>query len=58
MFLSLGWVIMLFFTNGSDVAASQFDGVGVAGIAAALFYAFVQTGLSEEIVFRGLSEKG
>ncbi|MEK5033195.1 CPBP family intramembrane glutamic endopeptidase [Paenibacillus sp. FSL R7-0302] len=57
LFLSLGWVIMLFFTNGSDVAASQFDGVGVAGIAAALFYAFVQTGLSEEIVFRGFIGK-
>ncbi|KJB89092.1 hypothetical protein AZ66_03975 [Paenibacillus sp. E194] len=57
LFVSLGWIIILFFTNDTDVAASQFYGVGVSGIAAALLYAFVQTGLSEEILFRGFIGK-
>jgi len=57
LFVSLGWIIILFFPNDTDVAASQFYGVGVSGIAAALLYAFVQTGLSEEILFRGFIGK-
>lgn len=34
-------------------AASQFEGLGAAGIPAALVYAVLQTSLSEEIFFRG-----
>ncbi|MGM1044949.1 MAG: CPBP family intramembrane glutamic endopeptidase [Bacillota bacterium] len=57
LFSALGVVILLFFTNKSDLAASQFYGVGISGIIAALLYAFVQTGLSEEMLFRGFIGK-
>ena len=45
-----------------SVASSRFAGSGIYGAIAVLFYAFIQTGLSEEILFRGflgkkLSEK-
>jgi len=46
-----------FFIGKDTVAASQFYGMGVAGIIPALLYAFIQTGLSEEIVFRGFIGK-
>ncbi|MGM1047647.1 MAG: CPBP family intramembrane glutamic endopeptidase [Bacillota bacterium] len=45
------------FTDKAEVAASQFYGVGISGIAAAVLYAFIQTGLSEEILFRGFIGK-
>ncbi|MCG7406580.1 CPBP family intramembrane metalloprotease [Paenibacillus sp. ACRRX] len=57
LFSLIGVVILLFFTNKSAIAASQFYGVGISGIIAALLYAFVQTGLSEEMLFRGFIGK-
>lgn len=30
------WLVFVYFTNPSDVAASQFYGVGISGIGAAL----------------------
>lgn len=57
LFSAMGWLVFIYFTNPSDVAASQFYGVGISGIGAALLYSFVQTGLSEEILFRGLIGK-
>ncbi len=39
--------------EGVTTAGSQFAGQGLAMIPAAVFYAFVRTALSEEIVFRG-----
>ncbi|GAA0393628.1 CPBP family intramembrane glutamic endopeptidase [Paenibacillus motobuensis] len=57
LFSAVGWLVFVYFTSPSDVAASQFYGVGISGIGAALLYSFVQTGLSEEILFRGLIGK-
>jgi membrane protease YdiL (CAAX protease family) len=41
------------FVDGSVIAASQFAGQGWKAVIPAFIYAFVQTGLSEEIFFRG-----
>ena len=35
------------------LAGSSFKGMGMYGIIAAIFYGFIRTGLSEEIIFRG-----
>ncbi|WP_230874935.1 CPBP family intramembrane glutamic endopeptidase [Lysinibacillus cavernae] len=45
--------LILFYIDRSLVAANQFAGLGLAGVIPALFYAIIQTGLSEEILFRG-----
>ncbi|WP_407054817.1 CPBP family intramembrane glutamic endopeptidase [Paenibacillus dendritiformis] len=48
--------VMLFlyvFVDSSDAAVSQFSGHGVSALVPVLIYSFIQTGLSEEIVFRG-----
>lgn len=37
----------------SDTAASEFNGLGIAALPAALVYAFFNTALPEEIIFRG-----
>lgn len=42
-----------FLPEGVTTAGSQFEGLGAAGIFAALPYAFIRTGLSEELLFRG-----
>ena len=39
--------------DGVTTAGAQFSGQGASGILSALFYAFVRTALSEEILFRG-----
>ncbi|MCL2634250.1 MAG: CPBP family intramembrane metalloprotease [Oscillospiraceae bacterium] len=52
-----GELIKIFFIDKETTAASQFHGLGIAGLVPALFYAFIQTGLSEEIVFRGFIGK-
>lgn len=36
-----------------DTAASEFSGLGIAALPAALVYAFLNTALPEEIIFRG-----
>ena len=54
--------ILLLSSGISGTSTSSFVGTGIYGAIAVLFYAFIQTGLSEEILFRGflgkkLSEK-
>ena len=39
--------------EGVTTAGSQFGGQGIAALPAVLFYAFLRTALSEEILFRG-----
>ncbi len=46
-------IVILFITKDIETATSQFDGLGIAGLAPAILYAFVQTSLTEEIFFRG-----
>lgn len=59
----LAWVlvstasIMLLRSLGEDVAASRFAGMGLAGVVPVTLHALVQTGLSEEIFFRGFLGK-
>ena len=54
--------VVLLSSAAGGTASSRFAGSGIYGAIAVLFYAFIQTGLSEEILFRGflgkkLSEK-
>ena len=54
--------VALLSSAAGGTASSRFTGSGIYGAIAVLFYAFIQTGLSEEILFRGflgkkLSEK-
>ena len=54
--------VALLSSAAGETASSRFAGSGIYGAIAVLFYAFIQTGLSEEILFRGflgkkLSEK-
>ncbi|MFJ7369581.1 CPBP family intramembrane glutamic endopeptidase [Lysinibacillus sp. NPDC098008] len=46
-------IFIFFYIDDSLLAANQFAGLGVAAILPALLYAVVQTGLSEELFFRG-----
>ncbi len=46
-------IAILFIAKDLETATSQFDGVGIAGLAPAMLYAFVQTSLTEEMFFRG-----
>ncbi|WP_026652675.1 CPBP family intramembrane glutamic endopeptidase [Butyrivibrio proteoclasticus] len=41
----------------TDWNTSTFAGMGVAGLPCAIFYSYLQTALSEEIVFRGFIQK-
>lgn len=59
----LAWVlvslasIMLIGSLGEGVAASRFRGSGLAGVVPVILHAVIQTGLSEEIFFRGFLSK-
>ncbi len=46
-------IAVLFIAKDVETATSQFDGLGIAGLAPAMLYAFVQTSLTEEMFFRG-----
>lgn len=46
-----------FLVDNSNMATSQFAGQGARAIIPALIYAYLQTGLSEEIFFRGFLAK-
>lgn len=46
-------LLILPLVSGSDTAASEFNGLGIAALPAALVYAFFNTALPEEIIFRG-----
>ena len=51
------YIAINFFIDGSAMATSQFTGKGMSAFIPALIYAFLQTGLSEEIFFRGFLTK-
>lgn len=46
-------IYMLFITKDLETATSLFYGLGLRGIFSAIIWSFVQTGLTEEILFRG-----
>lgn len=50
LFLSIS---MLFMVSEIEKATSDFTGLGLTALPAALIYAFLKTALSEEILFRG-----
>lgn len=58
IFLSIpGFLIIHYFVNKSVLATTQFYGQGASALLPALIYAFIQTGLSEEIFFKGFLTK-
>lgn len=56
LYLSLSFIIPLF-VKDSDTATYQFTGKGISMLVPAIIYSFLQTGLSEEIFFRGFLTK-
>lgn len=56
LYLSLAFIIPKLLGD-SDTATSKFAGQGMKAILPALIYSFLQTGLSEEIFFRGFLTK-
>ena len=55
--LTILFFIIPLFIESSDTATSQFAGQGLSALIPALIYSFVQTGISEEILFRGFLTK-
>lgn len=53
----LSFVIVPLFIDSSNLATSQFEGQGISALIPALVYAFLQTGFSEELFFRGFLTK-
>lgn len=51
------FIVFPLFTNTTEVVTSQFAGQGVLALIPALIWSFFQTGLSEEIFFRGFVAK-
>lgn len=51
------YIAINIFMDESAMATSQFSGKGISAFIPALIYAFLQTGLSEEIFFRGFLTK-
>lgn len=49
----VGLAVSTYFLHPKDLANSQFYGLGHTGLLAVFIYSFVQTSLSEEILFRG-----
>lgn len=56
LFLSVSLIIPMI-VDSSDTATSQFAGQGLSALLPVLIYSFLQTGLSEEIFFRGFLTK-
>jgi membrane protease YdiL (CAAX protease family) len=52
-----GLGISTLFAGNDSIATSQFSGLGLSGLIPVILFAFVQTGLSEEILFRGFIGK-
>jgi uncharacterized protein len=57
LLIAPGLVVVRFLLDPAELASAQFYGLGVSGLVPALIYSFVQTGLSEEILFRGFIGK-
>lgn len=53
MLLVPSFALVFFYIDRSLLAANQFAGLGAAAVIPALLYAIIQTGLSEELLFRG-----
>lgn len=53
----IAFVIIPTFLTDDSLATSNFTGKGSAALLSAFFYAFIQTGLAEEIFFRGFLAK-
>ncbi|WP_461614973.1 CPBP family intramembrane glutamic endopeptidase [Clostridium sp. Marseille-QA1073] len=51
------FIIVPLFIDSSNMATSKFEGKGISALFLALIYAFLQTGLSEELFFRGFLTK-
>ena len=56
-FCMLAYFIVPLFIRVEENATSQFNGKGIKALPSALIYAYIQTGLSEEIMFRGFLGK-
>lgn len=52
-----GLIFILTLADRSNIAATQFAGKGISAVLQVLIHAFIQTGLSEEILFRGFLAK-
>jgi membrane protease YdiL (CAAX protease family) len=52
-----GFFMTAFVLGGNDLASSQFYGAGMSALFPAFVYSFIQTGLSEEVFFRGFLGK-
>lgn len=50
-------IVTTFLLDESTMATSQFSGEGISVLFAAIIYAFLQTGFSEELFFRGFLAK-
>ncbi|TYQ15435.1 UNVERIFIED_CONTAM: CAAX prenyl protease-like protein [Acetivibrio alkalicellulosi] len=57
VFFIILFLIVPFLVENSNLATAQFTGQGAKALIPALIYAFLQTGLSEEIFFRGFLTK-
>jgi membrane protease YdiL (CAAX protease family) len=57
VFLVPALLVIPFFIDKSTMATSQFSGQGFSALIPALIYAFLQTGFSEELFFRGFLTK-
>lgn len=55
--IALGSAMLLFLSDRSDLAVNELYGLGISGLAAAVIFAFFQTALSEELLFRGFIGK-
>lgn len=53
----LAAIVLPSFVDSVDIAANQFAGAGLAAIGPIILFAFIQTGLSEELLFRGFLTK-
>lgn len=57
LFSTMSFAMVPMISNGQNLATSRFSNQGIGALIPALIYAFIQTGLSEEIFFRGFLGK-
>ncbi len=53
MYCTLTYLCIYYISDQITMAGSQFAGTGMVGIPMAFIYAYIRTGLAEEIIFRG-----
>ena len=54
---AIGFFIMPAIEDTAIISQAQFAGLGLGGVFPVMIFAFLQTGLSEEILFRGFLNK-